>query len=175
MAGLVPAISIKSRRAGPSGMSATRAGITNSSGFTSRRAPSPLQPRCRRCLDRVPFCPLGNLAAGDQDLIHSAADLRHRGGENEPADGAPDDCAHAHHARFTGRIEWGAAQARATVLGQAAADRHHLAMGGRIVIGFAEIMTARNHLTIARDHATECIISLPRLIERHAHEALVVR
>jgi hypothetical protein len=60
------------------------------------------------------------------------------------------------------------------VIGEAAPDRHHLAMGGRIVIGFAEIVSVCDHRTIARDHAAESIIALPRFIERHAHEALVL-
>jgi hypothetical protein len=47
-------------------------------------------------------------------------------------------------------------------------------MRGRVVVGFAEIASARYQLTIAGDHAAERVIALPCLIERHAHEALVL-
>jgi hypothetical protein len=70
-------------------------------------------------------------------------------------------------------VERGATQDRAAVIGEATANRHDLAMGGRIIVGFAEIVPARDHFIAARDHATKRIIALARLIERQAHKALV--
>jgi hypothetical protein len=54
-------------------------------------------------------------------------------------------------------------------------DRLHLAMHGRIIEAPAHVGAAGDHLPVAHDHGTERIICLARLLDRHAHEALVIR
>jgi hypothetical protein len=48
-------------------------------------------------------------------------------------------------------------------------------MGGRIIEAPAHVGAAGNHLPVAHDHRAERIIRLARLVDRHTHEALIVR
>ena len=54
-------------------------------------------------------------------------------------------------------------------------DRLHLAMGGRIIEPPTHVGAARNNLSIAHDHRAERKICVARFVDRHAHEALVIR
>jgi hypothetical protein len=60
------------------------------------------------------------------------------------------------------------------VIRQATPYRDHLAMRGRVAVGAAEIAAARNDRAVAHDHRAERKVGLPRLLDRHAHEALVL-
>ena len=91
----------------------------------------------------------------NHNLVHPGGELRNRRGEDQPADVAPQDRAHAHRARFAGRVEGAAAQRTAAVLGDTVADRHHFAVGGRIAVGAAEIAAARQDFAVAHDHRAE--------------------
>jgi hypothetical protein len=60
------------------------------------------------------------------------------------------------------------------MVGKVAADRHHFAVGGRIVVGPSEIAPARDNLALADDHGAERKVGLPGFIERHAHESFIL-
>ncbi len=60
------------------------------------------------------------------------------------------------------------------MLREAAPDRHHLAVRGRVAVGASEIAAARDDRAVAHDHRAERKIGLPRLLDRDAHEALVL-
>src|SRR4029079_2080861 len=63
---------------------------------------------------------------------------------------------------------------RTAMVGEAAADRHHFTVGGRIVVGPYEIAPARKDLPVADDHRAERPGGLLRFIERQAHKALIL-
>src|SRR6516164_2654539 len=86
----------------------------------------------------------------------------------------PEDGAHAHRAGFAGGVERAAAQRRVAVIGETAADRHHLAMRGRVMGRPPQITPARNDRAVAHDHRPEGKIASAGLVERHAHEPYVV-
>jgi hypothetical protein len=48
-------------------------------------------------------------------------------------------------------------------------------MRGRIIEAPAHVGAAGDHLPVAHDDRAERIVGLARLVDRHAHEALVVR
>ena len=60
------------------------------------------------------------------------------------------------------------------MVGKAAAESPPFAVRGRIVVGPSEIAPARENLSVADDHRAERVVALPRLIERHAHESLIL-
>ena len=54
------------------------------------------------------------------------------------------------------------------------ANRHHLAMSGRVVVCPSKIVPARNNLPVAHDHGAEGEITLSGFIKGNAHELLIV-
>ena len=78
------------------------------------------------------MAPWRRLPAVSHDLIDLGGELRRAGREHQPADVTPEDRAHAHRARFARGVERRAAQHVGAALGEAAADRHHLAVRGRV-------------------------------------------
>ena len=116
----------------------------------------------------------GKFRAGDHDLIDLGRQLIQRRRVDHAAKMAPDDRPHAHGTRLAGGIERGPPQRRAAVLCEPVPDRLHLAMGGWIIEAPTHVGAASNHFPVAHDHRAERIICLARLLDRHAHEALVV-
>jgi hypothetical protein len=94
--------------------------------------------------------------------------------KDQPAEAAPYDRAHAHHARLAGRVERTPLERRTATVGKAAADRDHFAVRGRIVVGPSEIAPPRNDLPVANDHGAEWKIGLPGFVERHAHVSFIL-
>jgi hypothetical protein len=78
-----------------------------------------------------------------------------------------------HRARFAGRVKRGAMQRMSAMRCNDAPDRDHLAMRGRVMRRASEIAPARQHRAVAYDHGAEWKVSLPRFVQRHAHETLV--
>jgi hypothetical protein len=112
----------------------------------------------------------GNVRGGQHDLIDLGGELRRARRKHQPADVAPQDRAHAHRTRFTRGVERRAAQRLGPMHGQTPADRHHLAMRGRVAVGAAEIAAARDDRAVTHDHGAERIVGLPRFLDRIAHE-----
>src|SRR3954471_22623280 len=75
-----------------------------------------------------------------------------------------------HIAGFARRIERAAPQRVWTMIRQAAPDRDHFSVRGRIPGGAPEVAPARNDRAIPHDHRTEREVGLPRFLDRHAHE-----
>ncbi len=86
---------------------------------------------------------VGDLGARNHDLVDPGGELLQRSGEDQPAEMAPRDRAHAHRAGFARGVGRAAAQCGAAVIGEAAADRRHFPMCGQVVIGLAEIARER--------------------------------
>jgi hypothetical protein len=59
--------------------------------------------------------------------------------------------------------------------GETGADRHHLAMRGRILHAFPHVEPARQNLTPARDDGAKGRIGLRCERERFTHEACIFR
>ncbi len=72
---------------------------------------------------------------------------------------------------FDCKLSRNAATADAAVIGEAAADRRHLPMRGGIVVGLAEVASARDDCAVAHDHRAERKIGLPRFVDGHTHNA----
>src|SRR5262249_2064898 len=119
------------------------------------------------------FC--GDLGAGNHDLGDLGRQLVDRCRIDQAAEMAPDNRAHAHGTGFAGGVERRAPERRAAMLREPMPDRLHLAMGGRIIEPPTHVGAARNNLSIAHDHRAERKICVARLVDRHAHEALVIR
>ena len=71
-------------------------------------------------------------------------------------------------------VERAADQRIRAVLGEAAPDRDHLAVGGRIAVSAPAIAASGDHRAVAHDHRAEWEVGLPGLVERHLHETLVL-
>jgi len=57
---------------------------------------------------------------------------------------------------------------------EGAADRDHLAMRGRVAIGAPEVAPEGEHFSVTDNHCAERKVRDARLLQRHAHEALVI-
>jgi len=137
----------------------------------ARPAPFGKQPQCfvrqdtARDRDRDEPGLRGDIGTRNHDLIHLGGDLLHGRGKNQPTDTAPQDRAHAHHARLAGSVERAALERGCSMIGEAAANRDHLPMRGRIAVGSSEIATACKNLAVPHDHCAERKITLASFVQ----------
>src|SRR5262249_5025072 len=57
---------------------------------------------------------------------------------------------------------------------EASPDRNHLAVSCRVIVFASEIVSARQHDAVPHNHCSEWEVTLSRLVNRNAHEPLVV-
>src|SRR5208283_3041011 len=110
----------------------------------------------------------------DHDLADALRKLFDRRGIYDAAQAAPDDRSHAHRAGLAGRVDRRALHLLRRMECAEGADRHHLAMRGRIVEALAAVAPCGEHAAVLRDYGAEGKVALRGLGQRQAHEALVL-
>lgn len=104
-----------------------------------------------------------------------AASCSIEAGVDHAPEPAPDNGAHAHRAGLAGSVDRGPLELLGAVLRKKAPERHHLGMGGGVLLLDAEIAAAREHLAALGDDGAEGEVALSRLLDGEPHEGLVAR